>query len=247
MSSPNAGSTLARVRWRKAYRAINSRYPPIDLFERIADPADWETLYALEQMTNPRVREEWGEISIVPVPERISGPGASWIMAAFTHRSASRFTDGSFGVYYAARALETAVRETAFHFGRFLANTHEPKGTILQMRTLISSSLDCQYHDLRQGFDALHDPASYVASQRFAAELRAREANGIVYRSVRHRGGECLAVFRPKAIPIPSQGPHLHYHFDGTRIDRWFQIGESAWTPLAAPQPADPGFSSRPT
>jgi hypothetical protein len=224
---------LARVRWRKAYRIINSRYPPIALFERIADPADWETLYALEQLTNPRLREEWGEIAIVPTGERVSGPGASWIMAAFTHRSVSRFSDGSFGVYYAARSLETAVHETAFHFGRFLAKTSEPRGTQLQLRTLISEGLDVQLHELRLGFDELHDPDSYLASQRAGAALRASSANGVVFRSVRHEGGECLGIFRPKAIPIPVQGPHLQYHFDGSRVDRWFQIGESEWNAIS--------------
>jgi hypothetical protein len=220
---------LVRIRWRKAYRIINSRYPPVALFERIADPADWEALYALEQLTNPRLRDEWGEIAIVPVSERVSGPGASWVMATFTHGAPSRFSAGSYGVYYAARALETAIRETAFHFGRFLANTAEPKGTLLQMRTLISEGVDAQVYELRAGFEDLHDPNSYAASRRAGATFRAHGANGVAYRSVRHAGGECLGIFRPKAIPIPTQGPHLQYHFDGARIDRWFQIGESAW------------------
>ena len=226
---------LARIRWRSAYRVINSRYPPIALFERVADPRDWEALYALEQLTNPRVREVCGEISIVPPEERVAGPGASWVMAAFTHLGRpSRFTDGSYGVYYAARTLDTSVHETAFHFGRFLARTDEPKGTIIQLRALVSQRLDAPYHDVRAGFDELHDPERYAPAQRIAAALRARGANGIVYRSVRHRGGQCLSVFRPKAIPIPSQGPHLQYHFDGARIDRWFRIGESDWNALRA-------------
>jgi hypothetical protein len=228
-------AALTRIRWRHAYRVINSRYPPIALFERIADPADWDALYALEQLTNPRLRDEAGEIALVPPAERISGPGASWVMGAFTHLGQpSRFTDGSYGVYYAARALETAVRETAFHFGRFLARTGEPRGSVIQLRTLISPHVDSQFHDIRTAHDALHDPDDYATPQRFGAALRARGSNGLVYRSVRDPGGQCLAVFRPKAIPIPSQGPHLQYHFDGLRIDRWFRIGEPAWSALDA-------------
>ena len=226
---------LARVRWRTAYRVINSRYPPIALFERVAHPDDWEALYALEQITNPRVRDEWGEVSIVPLAERVSGPGASWVMAAFTHRGTpSRFTDGSYGVYYAARTLDTAVRETAFHFGRFLAGTAEPKGTVIELRTLISQRLDGLFHDLRLGFDELHDSDHYSPAQHLGAALRAQGSRGVVYRSVRHLGGECLAIFRPKAIPIPSQGPRLQYHFDGARIDRWFRIGERDWVDLSS-------------
>lgn len=222
-----------RIRWARAHRIINARYPPIHVFERVADPADWEALYEIEQLTNPRVRQEWGEIALVPLDERVSGPGASWIMAAFTHVGApSRFTDGSYGIYYAARALETAVRETCHHYGRFLAATSEPLGTMLEMRVLISARLDHRFHDLRAGYPELHDPDDYGTPQAFAKSLRASGSSGLAYRSVRHPGGQCLAVFRPKAIPKPAQGPHLRYHFDGARIDRWFRIGEERWRPL---------------
>lgn len=221
---------VRRVRWARGHRVINSRYPPVDVFERIADPADWEALYAVEAMTNPRARQEWGEISLVPVHERVAGPGASFVMGAYTHVGRpSRFTDGSYGVYYAARNLETAIRETAFHFGRFLAATEEPLGTLLELRVLVSRHIDRPFHDLRGGYPRFHDPDDYGPPQRLAAELRAKGSNGVAYDSVRHPGGQCLAVFRPKAIPLPTQGPHLRYHFDGQRIDRWFRIGDAAW------------------
>lgn len=224
---------LRRVRWARAHRAINSRYPPIQAFERVADPADWEDLLALEELTNPRARQEWGEISLVPVEERVSGPGASWVMAAFVHIGRpSRFSDGSYGVYYAARALGTAVRETAFHFGRFLRATHEPRGTELEMRVLVSQQVDGRYRDARGAYPALHDPDDYGPSQQAGRELKRAGAAGMVYDSVRHPGGQCLAILRPRAIPRPTQGPHLRYHFDGERIDRWFRIGDDAWRTL---------------
>lgn len=226
-------AALTKIRWHQAYRIINARYPPIDVFERVASPADWESLYALEQLTNPRLRDEWGEISIVPVSERVAGPGASWVMAAFTHVGRpSRFTAGAYGVYYASKFLETAVYETVYHFGRFLASTSEPKGTMMELRTLVSERLDCSYRDVRTGFEELHHPDNYVPAQSFGEARRSEGANGILYRSVRHAGGECLAIFKPKAIPIPKQGPHLKYYFDGVRIDRWFQFGASDWSTL---------------
>jgi hypothetical protein len=223
------------VRWPKAYRVINSRYPPIDVFERIADPTDWDALLAIEQLTNPRVRQEIGEISLVPLEERVSGAGASWVMGAFTHRGkASRFTDGSYGVYYAARELETSVHETAYHFGRFLRATNEPRGTEMELRVLVSSKLDQIFHDIRRGFPELHDPDDYTKAQAFARALRASDSFGLVYRSVRRKDHDCLAVFRPKAIPRPRQGAHLRYHFDGERIDRWFQFGGEKWQIIEA-------------
>jgi hypothetical protein len=221
---------------------INTRYPPIHVFERVADPADWDTLLRVEELTNPRARVEWGEIALVPPAERVAGAGASWVMAAFTHIGRpSRFSDGSYGVYYAARALLTAVFETAFHFARFLRATAEPAGTELELRVLVSKRIDQPYHDLRAGYPELHLPDDYAPSQAFATPLRSAGSNGLIYNSVRHTGGICLAIFRPKAIPLPAQGPHLRYHFDGQRIDRWFRIGEATWRPLDADTTAPPG------
>jgi len=222
-----------RVRWAKSYRVVNSRFPPIDVFERVADPADWESLAELEMLTNPRVRQAMGEISLVPVEERVSGPGASWVMAPFTHVGwPSRLSDGSWGVYYCARMLVTAVREKAHHVGLFFAATGEPLGSTMELRGLVAR-IDSRFHDIRGGFANEHDPNDYAAGQELARGLRQTGSNGVVYRSVRHEGGNCLAAFRPKVVGLPISGPNLRFHFDGDRIDRWFHFGDKAWYLLA--------------
>jgi hypothetical protein len=48
---------ITTVSWPRAVRIIRSVYPPIDLFEDIADPADWPLLLSAEQKTNPRLME----------------------------------------------------------------------------------------------------------------------------------------------------------------------------------------------
>ncbi|MGF1509792.1 MAG: RES family NAD+ phosphorylase [Myxococcota bacterium] len=220
-------SPVRRIRWSEAFRIISTRYPPIEIFERIADPADWEELIGIEELTNPRIRESMGEIARVPEAERVSGPGASWVMAAFTHVGrASRFSDGTYGVYYAARHLLTSVAETTFHFGRFLERTREPAGTELEMRVLRSADLDGSFHDIRNGFPRLHDPDDYRPSQAWAKSVRDRGSRGLVYLSVRRPGGfPCLAVFRAHAIPRPESHAFLRYRYDGRRISHWIQLG----------------------
>lgn len=104
------------VDWKHAWRIIATRFPPIDLFERVsADPAVWEALMDLEQATNPRVRDDIGEIALVPPHRRVGGPNASWVMAPFTHVNprGSRFSPGNFGVYYCADSLKTGSRRRA--------------------------------------------------------------------------------------------------------------------------------------
>ncbi|MGB5810001.1 MAG: RES family NAD+ phosphorylase [Polyangiales bacterium] len=221
-----------RIRWAKSYRAVNSRFPPIDVFERVADPDDWDSLIALETLTNPRVRQEVGEIALVSPEERVSGPGASWLMAPFTHIGwPSRFTDGTWGVYYCARSLVTAVHEKAHHVGIFFASTNEPLGTTMEIRAIVAA-VDARFYDVRRGYHDAHDPSNYGPGQSLARDLRGPGVNGIVYRSIRHQGGDCLAAFRPKALQRPISGPNLRFHFDGTRVDRWFHFGDRAWHAL---------------
>lgn len=228
---------LRRVAWSRATRIVAARYPPIDLFERVSPTsAVWEALIAAEQLVNPRVRDEVGDIRLVPLEERVSGPGASFVMAAFTHRNpaGSRFSDGSYGVYYAARELETAVRETAYHFGRFAADSGD--GPRYENMRVLVGRIDNRFTDLTALAAAeqavLLDPDSYAHSQPFGAALRAAGSNGIAYPSVRHRGGHCVAAFRPRAVGIPVPGRRLTYHWDGSRVARCFDHEREAWVGL---------------
>jgi hypothetical protein len=212
---------LAHVRWQKAYRIIRSIYPPVDLFEDIADPSDWEALASIESKTNPRVWEELGRLDLVPASRRVSGPGASYLMAPFVHISTDRpgrFTDGSWGVYSAGQTEEVAIREVAHHHGRTMAASKEERGWTSQFRMLINA-IDQKLHDVRQIIE-LHAADSYSASQALAKEMRASGSNGLLYRSVRRPGGECVAIFWPDLVPIPVQADHYDFHWDGAHVDR---------------------------
>jgi hypothetical protein len=72
---------VRRVIWPRSVRIIRSIYPPIDLFEDIADPADWEALASAEAKFNPRIRDSIGDLAKVPLARRVTGQGASWVMA----------------------------------------------------------------------------------------------------------------------------------------------------------------------
>ncbi|MEW5425218.1 RES family NAD+ phosphorylase [Amorphus sp. 3PC139-8] len=218
-----------RVRWRPSFRIIPSRFPPIGLFETVADPDDLEAVYELEAMTNPRVRDEVGELSLVPSSDRISGAGSSVVMAAFTHLNpnGSRFSDGSYGVYYAAKDLETAVAETRHHREAFMRATAEAP-IELEMRVYLAD-LDGTLHDIRrQGgrLSAVYDTADYSAGRALGRELRERGSDGIVYDSVRRRGGTCAAVFRPRLLSNVRQERHLAYVWDGERISAIYERRE---------------------
>jgi len=212
---------VASIEWKPCRRIVPSRFPPIQLFERVADPDDLEAVFELESLTNSRLRDEVGDIRLVPPEDRISGPGTAVIMAAFTHLNpdGSRFTDGTYGVFYAANDLDTAIAETKHHRERFMRATAQTQME-LDMRVYLVD-LEGDLHDLRGQKTAqalvYHDD-DYAAGQHLARTLRKAGSNGIAYDSVRREGGECAAVFRPRLLSHARQEGHLCYVWDGRKI-----------------------------
>jgi RES domain len=218
---------VSRVVWRPSWRLIPSRYPTVGLYDRIADAADLDAVYAVEAITNARLRDELGQWQRVPPDERVTGPGATVVMAAFTHLNpeGSRFSDGSHGVYYAADSIETAIAEVGHHRSVFLGRTAEPAIDI-DLRA-ISATVDAPLHDLRAlggtATAALLDPDSYAAPQMLGRTLREAGSWGVVFPSVRRAGGFCVGLFRPKAVSQARSGAHLAMHWDGERISHWYE------------------------
>jgi hypothetical protein len=110
----------------------------------------------------------------------------------------------------------------------------------MQLR-LYHADFSASFHDVRgssrasgssRAFAPLHRPDSYEASQMFARELLDAGANGIVYRSVRHPGGECLACFRPRLVKNVRVAAHYEFRWEGGPTPRV--------TRLARGSPADP-------
>ncbi len=214
------------VQWKPCWRIIPSRFPPIELFERVALPEDLQAIYDLEALTNDRLRHEAGNLQLICPEDRISGPGTSVIMAAFTHVNplGSRFTDGSYGVFYASNNLTTSVEETRHHRACFMRATAQPQME-LDMR-VYNVDLHGELHDIRPLNDnhpGLYHPENYAASQQLGKQLREARSWGIIYSSVRHPTGECVAVFRPKILSNCRQERHLCYVWDGHRISMVYQ------------------------
>ncbi|NVZ67249.1 RES family NAD+ phosphorylase, partial [Pseudomonas gingeri] len=102
----------------QAYRLVNSKFPPIAVFDDVADADEFEVLYQVQALTNPRLRNELDQLELIPRDEIPFGiPGCAYATAPFTHvnPAGSRFSDGSFGVLYLAETMETALAEVKHH------------------------------------------------------------------------------------------------------------------------------------
>jgi hypothetical protein len=215
------GAPLTRIRLMDTHRLIPSRYPPVGTFDAIAAPEDLELILALEGWTNDRTSAELGVSRRIPSAESaIDRPMAGVIMAAFCHPHprGGRFNGADLGAWYAARSLDTAHAEIIHHRTRELEEIGVRDARV-EMRDYLAD-MDAEFHDIRGDDDAfapLYDPDSYDASQAFAGPLRAEGSNGVLYRSVRHPDGECVACFRPLLVANVRQAGHFEYRWSGTR------------------------------
>jgi hypothetical protein len=221
------------IDWSPAYRVIPTRFPAVNLFDRVASPQDFEALYALEAMTNDRLRTEVGELDLVPADERCFGPGCGPIMAAFTHLNpnGSRFSDGSYGVFYCGRERQTAIAETRYHAGLFLAATNE--APLRQQMRLYTVMARGEVVDLRgdaivqAGLDPRNlAPDDYAPGTALGRAVRAASAPGIVYPSVRDPEGECLAALRTTMLRDCRHAAYLEYNWNGETIDYVFELNQ---------------------
>ncbi|MFA5677985.1 MAG: RES family NAD+ phosphorylase [Pseudomonas sp.] len=205
------------------YRLINSRFPPIRLFDDVASPEEFEALYALQARTNPRILGELGRLELIPRSEIPFGiPGCSYATAPFNHINpdGSRFSSGEYGVLYIADEIKTALAEVAYHQQRYWKGVHGRKFDRVMLR-----GLNCRF-DEGQMLDAtglaesdpVRDPSDYTAARQLAREVRKAGRAGIRYKSARRHGSTCWALFTPRPVTSIKQTAHYEMVWDGSEI-----------------------------
>jgi RES domain len=192
------------------HRLIPSRYSGEHALERLGGPRDLEELIELDAATDDRVAGEANLLPGISVHELLFGvPYAHIVNAAFTHTrpSGNRFNGADRGAWYAAFELETAQREIAFHKAQELLEIdwREPETFVFHDYL---ADFRADFHDIRgdRRYSGCLDSESYTKSQKLASELLGKGSTGIVYPSVRHSGGTCIACFRPALVANVRRG-----------------------------------------
>lgn len=203
------------------HRLIPSRYsdPDESVLTRLTDDVgDLRALFELEGATNDRLLGEAGLLPGISVRELVFGLSYSHIInATFTHASplGSRFNGPERGAWYAGFTLETSKREVAYHRGKELQEVNwREKETFSYVDFL--ADFRGKFHDIRADarFKDCLDANSYKASQQLAAELLEKRSAGVVYPSVRHEGGTCIACFRPALVNNVRKGSSVSITFE---------------------------------
>ena len=234
-----AGLPLADVHQDLA-RNIKSVRISQDLFDDLSDePADWDAAQRHELATKPPTYA-----SSLPVIER-PFEEADWITAIefpFRNWAASRFCDGSFGIWYGSDTVETSVHETVYHWrSGFLADAGYDKlvsqGTrpsITGERKVYWVRCDAALADLRSRIDRYPDlvhPSRYDFTQSIGARLHREGHPGLVSRSARCEGDN-FGVLNKAVLSSLSACCSLTYRLTraGVAIER--EAG-TAWMLLA--------------
>jgi len=207
----------------QAYRLGNSKFPPIALFDDVADGEDFEALYQIQALTNPRLQNEIGRLELIPRDQIPFGiPGCSYATAPFTHvnPAGSRFSNGTFGVLYLADRMDTAIAEVRHHQERYWSNVPELNYERFVFRGLTASFNDSGMRDATALplSDAIYAPDDYAHSNQLGSELKREGCMGLRYHSVRSTGNICWALMTPRPVTSIIQSAHYEMIWSGQII-----------------------------
>jgi RES domain-containing protein len=191
------------------------------LTETLVDTEDRSALAALLASTNVIEAHRAGDRRIVAPEDDYVGDHRDYVLAPFAYRSASRFSDGSFGVLYAAESRDTALREVLSRLARTYldgsAPAQETRKQHLILRVVAGDLVDICRARVPDVDVALYDTASYAAAQAFGSAIREHHP-GLTYDSVRHRGGVCVGAFVPRIVSDVRLQSALSVVWDGQRF-----------------------------
>ena len=212
---------VSELRQDDTHRLIPARYTDRDetVLTRLSDdPGELQALFELEGATNDRLLGEAGLLPGISVHELVFGiPYALIINAAFTHANplGSRFNGSTRGAWYAGFQRATSEQEVAYHKGKELQEVHWEEPESFSYVDFLADFRG-EFHDIRgdKRFVDCLDKNSYRASQRLAGELLDEGSAGVVYPSVRHKGGICIGCFRPALVSNVRKGSTISVHFE---------------------------------
>jgi RES domain-containing protein len=206
------GLTISRQALSRTVRLVTTARLRESVLLGLVDAADLQALAEIEGATSNRLVAQSRGTSDVQSYELVYGvPHASFINAAFAYakpRDPNRFNSADRGAWYAALDVETSIAEVSHHLTAFLAATGIFEAVVDYAE--LFASFAGEFVDLRPHPDitALNPDKAigYPAGNALADAARARGLNGIIYPSVRHAGGTCIAALIPHAVQSVAQG-----------------------------------------
>lgn len=228
MADSEASFEVARVAYPRTVRLVSSARLREAVLTPLADtPEELALLAEIEGATSGRLIAQERGLGALTADELVHGvPHARFINASFAYakpRQPMRFSPANRGAWYAALAVETCIAEVGYHLTRAL-NDAGDYDAIVEYGEMLAS-MSGLFVDLRSvpGHPSLAaDPAiGYPAGNAIAAMARAEGHNGIIYPSVRHKGGTCIAALWPNVVQSVVQGSMYRLTWSGSADYAW--------------------------
>lgn len=219
MPSLFARIALAEIQQDVARNIVSLRVSQ-DLFDDLTDdPAEWRLAQQVEEAVKPPPYSSHQPVIDRPFED------AQWFTAIgwpFKNWQASRFSDGSFGVWYGSESVETTVHESAHHWYQgLLSDAGFEQMAVVAERRVYWVACHAVLLDLRptaaHETELLH-PTDYRLCQSVGARIHGEGHPGLLTPSVRRPAGENLAIFNPAVLSNPRHHCQLTYRLEDGRI-----------------------------
>lgn len=215
------GLTITRDALTRTVRLVTTARLRDSVLLGLVDEDDLAALAEIEGATSNRLMAQSRGAGEIQSYELVySVPHANFINAAFSYakpREPSRFNGADRGAWYASLEVETSLAEVKYHMTEALTATGVFEAVVDYAE--LFASFAGEFLDLRPHADhpALHPDKTigYPQGNALADSARARGLNGIIYPSVRHETGICIAALLPHAVQSVAQGDIYRMTWNG--------------------------------
>ncbi len=206
-----------------SYRVVSTKYPPISLFDDVSSAEEFDALYELQALTNPRIQNEVGNLALLPKSDIPFGiRGCNYAVAPFVHISpdGSRFSDGQYGILYLADSIETALSEVHYHQSIYWEKIEGLHYERLVFKALKSEFTGNDFIDLTRFniSDAIYDSDDYSKARQLGKAMKKKNITGFQYFSVRNKDAICWGLLTPMVVKSMIQSSHYQMIWDGESL-----------------------------
>jgi hypothetical protein len=204
------------------FQLIPSRFPTIEVYERLGDDELQNAAKALEARTNPRLAAI-NQLPSLPKPsDKSASQYQNWNHAPFAYKDPrGTFLLGpTLGCLELASDLNTALAFALLRREKFLGSTGEP-AMGLDMR-VFTRRIAGSFHDLTK----LDPNLSTAERRKIGHQLHESGSPGVLFCRPGYGDHRFLAVFDGGLLPRAVQGAHYRFVWDGQKVKSVYDFSD---------------------
>ena len=205
----------------KTFLLIPSRFPPIRLYERIAENFH-EAVTKIEDLTNPRLQQKKQIIEISDINSQ--NPSLqNWNHApfAYVNPEGSWFFDPNTPCLEVSADIQTALAVSVAKRHKFLARTKQDK-LCLDMRVIVRK-ISGHFLDVKKFGISMNKEERWKLGKQI---LEMEKVDGVIFHSPERLVGTRFAILNGQCLERAMQGDHYRYVWDGTCIKELYSFAE---------------------